>query len=40
MLTSPLPIRITLEVDARAEGYEGDDLKRLAFCGDSPLLCD
>lgn len=35
MQTSLLPIRITREVDARAEGYDGDDLKRLAFCDDS-----
>ncbi|MDR6155658.1 hypothetical protein QF021_003747 [Acidovorax delafieldii] len=35
MQTSLLPIRITREVDAHAEGYEGNDLKRLAFCDDS-----
>lgn len=35
MQTSLFPIRITREVDARTEGYEGDDLKRLAFCDDS-----
>lgn len=35
MQTSLLPIRITREVDARAEGYEGNDLKRFAFCDDS-----